>query len=162
MGAEGKSGVEHALGALMQVSWRGEVCGSRLEVLGGKPCHLGPCLSKLRHRVEALEGGGHSLGWAGAVHPALCLPIPQLSFSRRMAPHPRSASHFTRWPFSLWCCCCISLVDRQVTDMTTVLGSCGLFGWWHKDDVLSRSSSGEGAGCGDPGLVNGFCHLSAA
>lgn len=85
----------------MQVRWGGEVCGSRLEVPGGMLCHLGPCLSKLRHRVEALEGSDHSLGWAGAVHPALCLPIPQLSFSGRMAPHPRSASQFTGWPFSL-------------------------------------------------------------
>lgn len=40
----------------MQVRWGGEVCGSRLEVPGGMLCHLGPCLSKLRHRVEAPEG----------------------------------------------------------------------------------------------------------
>lgn len=42
MGGRGKNRVEHVLGALMQVSWGGEVCGSRLEVPGGQPCHLGP------------------------------------------------------------------------------------------------------------------------
>ena len=39
----------------------GKVCGSRLEVPDGQPCYLGPSLSKLSCRVEALGGNGHSL-----------------------------------------------------------------------------------------------------
>lgn len=79
------------------------------------PCHLGPSLSKLSRRVEALGGNCHSgLGRGSAPSSVFSSPSSVLAEERLL----------TRGLHLALCCCCRSAWGGgQVTDDTTVLAS---------------------------------------
>lgn len=109
------------------------------EVPRGQPCYLGPPLSELRCRV-GVQGGAANL--------ALCLPIPQLSFSRGMAKTQRHA--FCSEAGLSRCATAAGQPGGRAGDRYhPVLGSWGLVGVWHKEDffffleaVLVREQAG--------------------